>query len=308
MTYHPCRPAAALGLSALLLALTACTGAAEDPQPGPDVSAPAASSFAEEAFASLEERYEATLGVYAVDTGSGKTVEHRADERFGYASAIKALSAAAALDSATDGGLDDPIPVAAEDIVTYSPVMEEHVGGTVTLGEVADAAVRFSDNTAGNLLFEYLGGPAGLEDDLRGLGDDVTNVKRIEPDLNQIAPGDDRDTSTPQALATSLLKYAVGGELEANDEDLLISMLKGSTTGDTLIRAGAPDGWEIGDKSGAGAYGTRNDIAVAFPPGGGAPIVIAVLSNRSEPDAEYDDRLIAEAAETAFDSLLNEGH
>ncbi|WAP51522.1 class A beta-lactamase [Arthrobacter sp. ATA002] len=303
MTTPSSRSAAALGAASLLLALAACAGTADEARSDPAVSVSVSGSPAAETFTSLEERHAATLGVYAIDTGSGHTVEYRANERFGYTSTIKALSAAAVLDAATDDQLNDPIAVGPEDIVAYAPVMEEHVGSTVTLGEVADAAVRFSDNTAGNLLVEYLGGPAGLEESLRGIGDETTNVDRIEPGLNEVAPGDDRDTSTPRALATSLFEYALGGALNAQDEEVLIGMLKGNTTGDALIRSGAPAGWEIGDKTGAGAYGTRNDVAVAFPADGGAPIVIAVLSKRGEPDAKYDDALIADAAEVAFGVL-----
>lgn len=42
--------------------------------------------------------------------------------------------------------------------------------------------------------------------------------------------------------------------------------MKGNATGDKLIRAGVPTDWVVGDKSGAGSYGTRNDIAIVWPP------------------------------------------
>jgi beta-lactamase class A len=42
-------------------------------------------------------------------------------------------------------------------------------------------------------------------------------------------------------------------------------------------------------------YGIRNDIAVVWPPGA-APVVMAVMTNRGEEDADYDNELIAEAA------------
>jgi beta-lactamase class A len=78
--------------------------------------------------------------------------------------------------------------------------------------------------------------------------------------------------------------------------------MKRSTTGDTLIRAGVPKNWEVADKSGAGLYGTRNDIAIIWPPKGD-PIVIAVLSSRDKKDAEYNDKLIAQATKVALDAL-----
>lgn len=203
--------------------------------------------------------------------------------------------------------LEAPVPVEADDLVEYSPILQEQVGSTVTLREVADAAVRYSDNTAGNLLLAQLGGPEGLEAALRAIGDRTTSVDRWEPELNEISPGDLRDTSTPRALATSLRAFVLDGGLDADRSELLTGMLTATTTGDTLIMAGAPDGWEVGSKSGAATYGTRNDLGIAWPSGDGAPIVIAVMSHRDAPDAEYDDRLVAEAAEVAFTALLEEG-
>lgn len=78
--------------------------------------------------------------------------------------------------------------------------------------------------------------------------------------------------------------------------------MQGNATGDELIRAGAPSGWEVGDKSGAGSYGTRNDIAIVWPPDR-APIVLAILSNRFTEDANYNNALIAEAAKVALNAL-----
>ena len=165
------------------------------------------------AFADLEATFDARLGVVAVDTGSGRRVEHRADERFAYASTFKALLAGAVLAGTTDRELDEVIPVTDSDLVTYSPVTEDRVGDAMTRRELADAAVRFSDNTAANLLLEDLGGPPGLAEALRAVGDDVTLPVRTEPALNEALPGDDRDTSTPRALAASLRAFAVDDAL-----------------------------------------------------------------------------------------------
>jgi beta-lactamase class A len=76
----------------------------------------------------------------------------------------------------------------------------------------------------------------------------------------------------------------------------------GNTTGGPYIRAGVPAGWKVADKTGSGGYGTRNDIAVAWPPGG-APVVIAVLSHRGSADAASADTLIADATRTALAAL-----
>ncbi|MGG1675745.1 class A beta-lactamase [Neobacillus sp. NRS-1170] len=253
-------------------------------------------------FAELENKYDARLGVYAIDTGTHRTISYRSNERFAYASTYKALAAGALLQHYSIEQLDQLVTYNSEDIVSYSPITQLHVDTGMTLREVIEAAVRYSDNTAGNLLLEKMGGPEGFETALRQIGDNVTQVDRYEPDLNSAVPGDTRDTSTPKSLATSLKAFAVSDLLPAEKRKILTDWMRGNTTGDALIRAGAPTGWEVDDKSGAGSYGTRNDIGVVWPPNR-APIVIAVLSSHDKQNATYDNTLIAEAAKVALNAL-----
>ncbi|MER7586486.1 class A beta-lactamase [Micromonospora sp. NPDC127501] len=290
-------PTRCLVATAAVLSLAACSpaGAAEQPKRDSAVAAPTSSApDREQEFRQLEEKFDARLGIYAIDTGTGRTVQYRADERFAYASTFKALAAAEILDETTDAELDRVVRYSADDLVTYSPITEQHVAEGMTLRAISDAAVRYSDNTAANLMLRHLGGPQRFEKELREIGDKVTDPARYETELNEGRPGDRRDTSTPRAMAGSLRAYTVGDALEPSDRNTLNGWLRGNTTGAALIRAGVPDGWVVGDKTGSGGYGTRNDIAVIWPPNR-APIVLAVLSSRDEKDADYDDALIAEA-------------
>ncbi|MFD8802127.1 class A beta-lactamase [Streptomyces atroolivaceus] len=277
------------------------------PGPPPSASAPSRTTPAEprteRAFAEMERKYDARLGVYALDTGSGRTVTHRPDERFAYASTCKALLAGAVLDRNSLRELDRLVRYGRDDLVSHSPVTERHVATGMSLRELCDATVRYSDNAAANLLFRELGGPRGLQDALRGLGDDVTRCDRYEVALSDAVPGDLRDTSTPRALADDLRAYVLGTTLPTDKRAVLTDWLKRNTTGDHTIRAGTPDGWQVGDKTGTGGYGTRNDIAIVWPPDR-APIALAVLSRRDTKDAERDDALLARAAEVTFDALV----
>lgn len=256
----------------------------------------------EEAFMQLESQFDARLGVFAIDTETEKTIAYRADERFAFASTYKALAAGAMLEQNSLNDLDKMITYTKDDLVTYSPITEKHLDTGMSLKDIADAAIRYSDNTAGNLLFNELGGPAGFEQALREIGDMVTESARFEPDLNFTVPGDSRDTSTPRAVATSLQAFVVGDLLSSEKQAIMRDWLVGNTTGNTLIRAGVPEGWVVGDKSGAGSYGTRNDIAIVWPPNRD-PIIIAILSDRNSENATYDDALIAEAAKIVINAL-----
>ncbi|GGK35941.1 class A beta-lactamase [Nocardia camponoti] len=253
-------------------------------------------------FAPLESEFGARLGVFAVDTGSGKTAEYRADERFPFASTFKALAAGAILTTTPVDALSERVKFSAADVVVNSPIAEKHVDDGMTLREVIDAALRYSDNTAGNLMFARIGGPDGLERILRGLGDTVTEMDRIEPALNEALPGDVRDTSSPRALAADLRQYTLGDVLHPDARTVLTDMMLANTTGNALIRAGVPGDWAVGDKTAGAAYGTRNDIAVIWPPNR-APLVVAIMTTRDQQDAEYVPALVAKATRVAVRAL-----
>lgn len=301
----------ALAAFALTVPLVACGGqdgapATAGPSSPPTVvtSSPvAATTSVTRELRALERKYDATVGLYAVDTGTGREIAHRAGERFGYHSTFKALAAGAVLRKFSPHGMDRVIKYTEEDLVTYSPVTEKHVGTGMTLSALCDAAVRHSDNTAGNLLLKVLGGPKGLQKELRRLGDDVTRMNRAEPDLGDWRPGETRDTSTPRALARDLRAYVLGDTLGKPERTRLTTWLRTNVTGDHVIRAGVPKDWTVADKTGTGSHhGARNDIAVVWPPDE-PPIVLAILTHRAAPDATPEDSLLAEAASVVVAAL-----
>ncbi|WP_370467007.1 class A beta-lactamase [Streptomyces sp. 5-10] len=301
---------------ALLVPLTACGGEGDSP----DASGPSRSSStsAERAsttrpgadakaftgeFKKLERSYDAHLGVYAIDTGTGREVAYRGDERFAHASTFKALAAGAVLRKYKLSGLDRVIRYSKDDLVENSPVTEKHVDTGMSLGALCDAAVRYSDNTAANLLFDQLGGPKGLDAILEKLGDDVIQMERYEPELSQWVPGETHDTSTPRAMAKDLRAFVLGDVLGKGERAQLTKWLRTNTTGDELIRAGMPKGWQVGDKTGSGSYyGARNDIAVVWRPDA-APLVMAIMSYRGDKDTPFDNKLIADAASVVADTM-----
>ncbi|MGW3567595.1 class A beta-lactamase [Streptomyces sp. NPDC000941] len=287
-----------------LVPLAACgqgDSADSSPPPAKKAASPAKPYIGE--FKDLERKFDARLGVYAIDTGTGREVAYNDGERFAYNSTFKAMAAGAALKKFSLSGMDRKITYSKDVLVANSPVTEKHVDTGMTLGELCDAAVRYSDNAAANLILKELGGPKALDATLEKLGDDVTRMDRPEPDLSEWVPGELRDTTTPRAFAKDLRAFVLGDVLAKGERAQLTTWLRTNTTGDKVIRAGVPKGWVVGDKTGTGSYyGGRNDIAVVWPPDS-APIVIAILSHRGKKDAEPDDRLLAEAASVVADTL-----
>ena len=224
------------------------------------------------------------LGVAALDTGSGRTVTYRADERFPMCSTAKLLGCGAVL-SRVDAGLeslDRRIRFTADDLMTYSPTTKEHVGGEgMTLDAICRAALTLSDNTAANLIIASLGGPASVTAFARSLGDPVTRLDRMEPALNDATPGDPRDITTPNAMAGDLRALVLGDALSPKSCATLAAWMVANTTGDAKLRAGVPRNWRVGDKTGSGNHGSSNDVAVLWPPDR-PPLVVAAYLTGAE--------------------------
>jgi beta-lactamase class A len=234
-------------------------------------------------FAAIEGRIGGRLGVVALNTGTGERLTRRPNERFAMASTFKWLLAAQMLhmDMHMPGFGEQRVLFRENDLLDYAPAARARIGangvGEMTVQELCEAIVVVSDNTAANLLLVA----AGLTSFLRANGDAVTRLDRDEPTLNENAPGDERDTTTPDAMARTMQRFLLGeAVLNAASRQRLIDWMIECRTGRERLRAGFPSDWRAGDKTGTGANAAVNDVAIAWPPGR-APIIVACYMSGS---------------------------
>jgi beta-lactamase class A len=213
-----------------------------------------------------------------------------------FRSAAHKLLAAAFVLARVDRGeeqLNRRIVYAKEQLPSYAPVTEKHTGGEgMTVAELCEAALTLSDNGAANLLLDSFGGPAALTGFLRSIGDTVTRLDRREPELNDFQPGDPRDTTTPQAMLGLLRKFLLSDMLSPPLRDRLGTCLMACKTGDKRLRAGVPQGWRVGDKTGSGSHNATNDVAILWPPDR-APVLVAAYYIDSKAPLDLREAVLA---------------
>ena len=286
----------------LVSVLAACSGCREAPRhavlhPGSsrvDGARPEAnaSERGSAALAELEQAVGGRLGVFALDVQTARTVLHRPDERFALCSTFKWVLAAQVLHWVDRGEvrLDEPVPFGPRDLLEYAPVTSARVGeGALSLGELARVAVVVSDNTAANLLLARMSGPAGLTDFIRAQGDPVTRLDRNEPSLNDNEPGDPRDTTSPRAMVHLLQQLAWKTGLSSEARRRLLEWLLACETGKNRLRAGLPEGFRIGHKTGTGKRGAVGDVAIVWPSEGGPILLASYLSDSSKELPELEN-------------------
>ncbi|MEO1567660.1 MAG: class A beta-lactamase [Pseudomonadota bacterium] len=293
--FQTSRRAALFGLSMVAL-LPACSGGGEEP-----------SGLPLDPIVDIADATGGRIGVAAVNLGTGERFTHRSDERHAMCSSFKWVLAALVLRRVEAGEeqLGREIAFSEDDLVSYSPVTEPNLGGAMTVGELCAAAVSTSDNTATNLLLATLDGPAGFTAALRALGDTVTRLDRWEPDLNENAEGDPRDTTTPDAMV-SLMAFMLFGEgLTASSQERLRGWMIDADTGLGRLRAGLPTDWIAGDKTGTSRNDQSNDVAFAIDPlGKTGPLLIVSFLNVPEPMSDERDHAHAAIAREIVMRLL----
>ncbi|MCK0177321.1 class A beta-lactamase [Mycolicibacterium sp. F2034L] len=252
----------------------------------------------------LERRYDAVIGVYAVDLASGRTVAHRAQETFALCSTFKGYLAALVLRMVGRGerSLEQRLYVDPAAILPNSPRTEPRAGGDMSIDELCQAILQVSDNAAANILLHNVGGPAAVTEFARSIGDPRSRLDRFEIELNSAVPGDPRDTSTPEAVGNGYRALLVGDALMPAQRQLLEDWMRANET--SSMRAGLPPGWTSADKTGSGDYGTTNDVGIAYGPEG-QRVLLAVMTRSAADDAEAENNrpMIGEIASVVMQAL-----
>ena len=214
-------------------------------------------------IADVESDIGGRLGVCALDCGSGGKLVHRAAERFAMCSTFKWMLVAD-ICARADRGLIE---------------LDEFVASQ------CEAAIVDSDNAAANALLKRAGGPEGFTKWLRAIGDDTTRLDRDEPELNENAPGDPRDTTTPEAMVETMKTLLVGDILAEKWRKMIGDAMKRCRTGTRRLRAGMPKDWTVGDKTGTGEHGAVNDVAIAWRKYH-SPILVACFTTEVKADLD----------------------
>ncbi|MBN3851794.1 class A beta-lactamase [Paraburkholderia sp. Ac-20340] len=279
MTHSPVRRTLMLGLSAL-------AGA---------VLLPAARAANAPLLADIERRHGGRLGVHAIDTGSGRVLEHRADERFLMCSTFKGMLAAQVL-ARVDAGkeqLDRLVHYTAQDLIFTSPVTKANLArGALPVRALCQAIIEESDNTAAILLMRSVGGPPALTQFLRDIGDNVTRSDRYEPHSNH--NDGVLDTTTPRAIVTSARAVLLGEVLSAGSRAQLEQWMVACKPGLNRLRAVLPGDWQAADRPGTSVEAETNDYALVRPPGR-APLLIAAYYDAPGVSMDAREAVLREA-------------
>lgn len=267
----------------------------------------------------------------------GKPICTHGDERFPMQSVAKTAIAIAVMRAVDEHrlSLTQTVALSRKDMSVWAqPIADKlkHGSYRTTVAELLDYMMMYSDNAAADTLDWLAGGPgaiqgmlaqAGLEDihfdrDERHMQTDIvglhwqaefTNVKTFKNAVAAVPAKvrqasldaymkDPRDTATPVAMAALLGKLQHGELLSQASTQYLVSLMARCNTGTDRLKAGLPEGWKLGHKTGtSGRYqdfaAATNDVGlVTTPDGDTVPVVAFVAGARQD-----DDKIAARIAD-----------
>lgn len=250
--------------------------------------------------AALEAEHGGRLGVALLRTKDNTLYTYRGDERFPLCSTFKVVAVADLLrrSQGNPALLEKRIPVEGVEIQPFSFAIRKYLQSGITLRQIGIICLTVSDNTAANMLLEQLGGPEGVTAFARSIGDTAFRVDRWELEMNESAPGDERDTTTPTAMVQTLHNLLLGDALAPPQRDTLKRWMVDCLTGRERFPAGTPRSWTIAQKTGTGGYGTTNALGILWPPVG-TPLVLVVFYTQDDVEADPNPAIIAAVARLA---------
>ncbi|WP_339387747.1 class A beta-lactamase [Vibrio caribbeanicus] len=214
----------------------------------------------------LEQKIEGQVGVAVIDTQSSTEWSYHGDDRFPMMSTFKTLACANVLYDVEKNKLNmsQKITVTKAGLINWNPITQNFVGGNMSLKSVCGATMLMSDNYAANLALEQVGGPEGVTQFLRSIGDKTTRLDHYEPKLNYVEKNAINDTTTPLAMLRTLQKLLLGNVLNSESKEQLKFWMTNNMVSDGLARSVLPENWAIADRSGGGVNNSRTLTAMIW--------------------------------------------
>ncbi|MDB5364312.1 MAG: beta-lactamase class [Rhodospirillales bacterium] len=287
------------------------------------------------------------LGVAVRDLGDGTTLLLEGNRPFPMASVYKLPIAVALLDRVDRGRMSLAKNVhltQAQRAPGYSPLARAigPDGLDRTVGQLLEAMIVESDNTACDALLDEVGGPAAvqavlmlksvygvrvdrpekqLQSDSLGLGrwrnnlhDDQVRERAIAalPVQRRQAAieaylRDPRDTATPSGMLDLLTRLAAGQILSAESTEHLLRLMTATVPGAARLKAGLPPEWTLAHRTGSsgmalGIAAATNDVGIVTAPDGRRVAIVTLLS-RSKLGGDAREALLAEVARATVAAL-----
>lgn len=257
----------------------------------------------------------ATVGIAIWGNNPEDTLSIKGDKHLPMQSVYKFHLALAVLNQVDRGdlSLDQVISIDKDYMNTYehlwSPLRKNNPEGVdVSLAELIEYTVAWSDNVGCDVLFELLGGPTAVNDYIQSIG--IEDIAIVYPEI--VMQGKwhiQYENWTTAKAANRLLKLFYENSKDTwstESHQFLMDVLKGTKTGAKRIRGLLPEETVVAHKTGYsgksddGLSGAVNNIGIVFLPDDSYFCISVFVSDSMESD-EVNEQIIAKVTKMAWD-------
>lgn len=237
-------------------------------------------------------------GVFAIELESGKYVNMNGKQPYSAASMIKIpimVSFLAACDKG-ECSLDEELEIKEEEITSGSGFLQWRKPGTkLTAKRVAELMMEVSDNTATNMIIDYLGGKEAVNKNLHRWGLNDTRINNYLVDI------EGTNTASPYDLVY-LLGRVDHGELISQKSREFMYEVMGKCKNRSLLPRGLDEDDSIIHKT--GTLGIMIGDAGIVTTGSGKRYAIAVQVERKRNDRRANE-LVRDISKVVHDRFKN---
>lgn len=192
----------------------------------------------------------------------------------------------------------------------WSPLQKKYPEGvTLSLAEILQYTVAWSDNVGCDVLLQLLGGPLTVEKYFHWLGFTDIAIKINEKTMQSNWDIQFLNWTTPKEANTMLQRFFTNanGLLSASNHAFLWDLMKATKTGKNRLKGKLPTGTMVAHKTGSSGKHKQtsviaavNDIGIVFLPNGNY-YVISVLVSNSKENFETNEKIIADISKVVWD-------
>jgi len=190
---------------------------------------------------------------------------------------------------------------------TWSPIKKKYPKGDITLslGEIIDYTVAWSDNNGCDFLLKLIGGPQTVQKFMDSKGVKGFQIKVNEDEMHKDWKNQYKNYSTTNSAVALLKKFYDGKILSKKSTDYLYNIMLNTSTGTNKLKEQLPKGITAHKTGSSGKYDNdltvaENDMGIVTLPNGKHYAIAVFISNSTESDV-VNCKVISDISKVVFD-------
>lgn len=267
-------------------------------------------SLLEQKINSIIKDKKATVGVSVLSFEDNFKYNKNGEKKLPTLSVFKFHIACTVLDLVDKGkfSLDQKFILKESELLsnTWSPIKKKYLQGDITLslGEILDYTVAWSDNNGCDFLLKLIGGTQTVQKFMDSKSVKGFQIKVNEDEMHKDWKNQYKNYSTTNSAVELLKKFYAGKILSKKSTEYLYNIMLNTSTGGNKLKEQLPKGVMAHKTGASGKYDNdltvaENDMGIVTLPNGKHYAIAVFISNSTETD-EVNCKMISDISKVVW--------